>query len=151
MNTGLYYEDIEIGDEIGPIERTVTLQQVQAFLAIRSDRSGPTRFTDDAHARSEGLPGAIVPGAVNTALVAQLLTGWSPTVTLKKLDVSFRQVVRHNTLLEIKGVVTAKHVIDQEPQVECDVFMENEDGAVHVIGQATVVLPVRTTGAIPIV
>ncbi len=144
MPTALYYDDIEIGDEIGPIERTVTLEQVQTFLAIRSTRSGPTRFTDEAQARSEGLPGPIVPGALNTAMVAQLLTGWSPTVTLKKLDVSFRQVVRHNTRLELKGVVTAKQVIDQEAQVECDVSMENEEGAVHVIGHATIVLPMRT-------
>lgn len=145
MNTALHYEDVEIGDEIPPLERTVNLEQVQAFLAIRSDRSHQTRFTDDAYARSEGLPGAIVPGALNTALVAQLLTGWSPTVLLKKLDVSFRQVVRHNTLLELKGVVTAKHVVDHEPQIECDVFMEHEEGAVHVIGHATLVLPMRTS------
>jgi acyl dehydratase len=147
MNAGLYYEDIEIGDEIGPIERIVTLEQVRAFLAIRSERSGLTRFTDDAQARSEGLPGAIVPGAINTAMMAQLLTGWSSTVTLKKLDVSFRQVVCHNTRLELKGVVTARQVIDQEAQVECDIFMENEDGALHVIGQAIVVLPRRVTAA----
>lgn len=144
MNAALYYEDIEIGDEIEAIERTVNLDQVKAFLAIRSDRTEPTRFTDDAHARTEGLPGAIVPGAINTALVAQLFTGWSPTVTLKKLDVSFRQVVRHNSPLEIKGVVTAKHLVDNEPQVECDVFMENAEGTVHVIGHAIVVLPMRS-------
>lgn len=144
MNAALYYEDVEIGDDIETEERIVTLEQVRAFLAIRSDRSGPTRFTDDAHARSEGLPGAIVPGAMSTAMVAQLLTGWSPTVTLKKLDVSFRRVVPHDTPLELKGIVTAKHVIDDEPQVECDVLLESEEGTTHVIGHATVVLPMRT-------
>jgi acyl dehydratase len=144
MKAALYYEDVEIGDELDPLERTVSLEQVQAFLAIRSPhRSGPTRFTDDAQARSEGLPGAIVPGAISTALMAQLLTAWSPTVTLKKLDVSFRQVVPHNVPLEIKGIVTAKHVVDNEPQVECDVFLENDEGTLHVIGHATVALPLR--------
>ena len=146
MKAELYYEDVEIGDELGPLERTVNLEQVQAFLAIRSRTSGPTRFTDDAQARSEGLPGAIVPGAITTALTAQLLTAWSPTVILKKLDVSFRQVVHHNVPLEIKGIVTAKHIVDNEPQVECDVFVENDEGTLHVIGHATVVLPLRTVG-----
>ena len=146
MNAALYYEDVEIGDEIDAIERTVNLEQVQAFLAIRSERSRLTRFTDDAHARTEGLPGAIVPGAINTALVAQLFTGWSPTVTLKKLDVSFRQVVPHNAPLEIKGVVTAKRVVHNEAQVECDVFMENAEGGTHVIGHAVVALPMRAAG-----
>lgn len=145
MSAELYYEDVEIGDELDTIERIVTLEQVQSFLAIRGGVSGPSRFTDDAYAKSEGLPHAIVPGAMNTAMVAQLLTGWSPTVTVKKLDVSFRQVVPHNTPLELKGIITAKHVVDDEPQVECDVFLENEDGSMHVIGHAIVVLPRRDT------
>lgn len=144
MNAALYYEDVEIGDEIGPLERTVTLEQVQTFVAIRSTRPGPSRFTDEAQAKSEGLPGPIVPGAVNIAMVAQLLTGWSATARLKKLEVSFRQVVRHHTPLEIKGVVTAKQVVEQEPQVACDVVMENEEGATHVVGHAIVVLPLRS-------
>ncbi|MGE3539906.1 MAG: MaoC/PaaZ C-terminal domain-containing protein, partial [Candidatus Tectimicrobiota bacterium] len=93
--------------------------------------------------KSEGLPGPIVPGAMNTAMVAQRLTGWSPAVKLQQLEVSFRQVVRHNTRLEIKGVVTAKQVVDQEAQVECDVSMENDEGSIHVMGHAVVVLPLR--------
>jgi acyl dehydratase len=143
MNDELYYDDIEIGDEIDPVERSVSLEQVRAFLAVRGGISGPSRFTDDAHARSEGLPGAIVPGAMNSAMMAQLLTGWSPTVTLKKMEVVFRQVVPHHSPLEIKGVVTSKDVVDDEPQISCDVFIESEEGAVHVIGHATVVLPLH--------
>jgi hypothetical protein len=77
--------------------------------------------------------------------MAQLFTTWSPTVTLKKLDVSFRRVVHHNVPLEIKGIVTAKHIVDNAPQVECDVFLENDEGTLHVIGHATVVLPLRAT------
>ena len=146
MNAELYYEDIEIGDEIDPVERSVSLEQVRAFLAIRGGVSDPSRFTDDAYARSEGLPGAIVPGAMNSAMMAQLLTGWSPTVTLKKMEVVFRQVVPHNSPLEIKGVVTSKHVVGDEPQINCDVFIESEEGTVHVIGHATVVLPMQQVG-----
>ena len=80
---------------------------------------------------------------MNSAMMAQLLTGWSPTVYLKKMEVVFRKVVPHNSPLEFKGVVTDKHVVDGEPLIECDVFLENEEGAVHVIGHATVLLPMR--------
>lgn len=139
----LYYDDVDIGDEIESIERSVSLDQVKTFLAIRGGVTGPSRFTDDAHARGEGLPGAIVPGALNSAMLAQLLTGWSPTVYLKKFEVVFRRPVPHNTELELKGVITAKDVVDGEPQVNCDVFIESEEGTVHVIGHATVVLPMQ--------
>ncbi len=143
MKPDLYYEDVEIGDDIGPVERTVSQEQVDAFLRIRGAMPWPSRFTDDAEARREGLPGAIVPGGMNIAMASQLLTGWSPTVDLKKLEVVFRQVVPHNTPIELKGVVTDKHIVDDEGCVECDVAIENEDGASHVIGNATIVLPRR--------
>jgi hypothetical protein len=144
MNPDLYYEDVDIGDEIGPLERTVSREQVEAFLHIRGATPGPSRFTDDAQARKERLPGAIVPGGMNIAMASQLLTGWSPTVNLKRLEVVFRRGVPHNTPIEIKGIVTDKHIVDDEACVECDVMIENEDGAFHVIGNATVVLPRRT-------
>jgi acyl dehydratase len=144
MNEMLYYEDVDIGDDIEAVERVVGPEQVKAFLATRSGRlRGPSRFTDDAHARGEGLPGAIVPGGLNVAMVSQLLTGWSPSVTLKRLEVVFRQVVPHNRPLHIKGVVTAKQVVYHEPQLECDVFIEDEAGNPLVLGYATVVLPMR--------
>jgi hypothetical protein len=53
-------------------------------------------------------------------------------------------IVPHNTELELKGVITAKEVINDEPQVNCDVFIESAEGTVHVIGHATVVLPIAS-------
>jgi acyl dehydratase len=144
MNPDLYYEDVEIGDDIGPVERTVSREQIESFLRIRGMTPGPSRFTDDAYARKEGLPGAIVPGGMNIAMASQLLTGWSPTVDLKRLEVSFRKVVPHDTPIELKGIVTDKHIVDGEGRVECDVAIEDEDGASHVIGNATIVLPRRS-------
>ena len=73
--TELYYEDVEIGDDIGPQERVVNVDQVRRFLSVRGGTPGPSRFTSDEHAKSEGLAGAIVPGAMNITILSQLLTG----------------------------------------------------------------------------
>lgn len=143
MSSELYYEDVEIGDDISPMERVVDRDRVVRFLRIRNDVSDPKRFTDDAYARKIGLPGAIVPGGINIAMVSQLLTSWSPMVTLRKLDVVLRQVVPQNRSLLIKGIVTDKNVVRGEHHLACDVFMENEEGTLLVSGQATVVLPRR--------
>ena len=133
----LYYEDVELGDDIGPVRRTVTDEQVAAFINLWREEA-PSRFTDPEIAKGLGLAGTIVPGAMNMAMMSQLITCWSPTVTLKKLDVVFRQVVLHNTPIQIKGIVTDKDIVDGSPQLECDVFMENEEGTRMVIGKATV-------------
>ena len=141
---GVYYDDVDLGDEVGPVVRTVSDDQVIEFTQVWGREEGPTRFTSREKAQSEGLPEAIVPGAMNIAIMSQLITAWSPTVRLIKLDVVFRSPVLHNRPLTLRGMITDKDVVDGEPQIECDVTMENEEGTPHVIGKATVSLPVRS-------
>ena len=141
---GVYYDDVDLGDEVGPVTRSVSDDQVIEFTQVWGREQGPTRFTSREKAQSEGLPEAIVPGAMNIAIMSQLITAWSPTVRLVKLDVVFRSPVLHNRPLTLRGMITDKDMVDGEPQIECDVTMENEEGTPHVIGKATVSLPVRS-------
>lgn len=141
---GVYFDDVDLGDEVGPVERIVSDDQVIEFTQVWGREEGPTRFTSREKAQSEGLPEAIVPGAMNIAIMSQLITAWSPTVRLVKLDVVFRSPVLHNRPLTLRGMITDKDVVDGNPQIECDVTMENEEGTPHVIGKATVSLPVRS-------
>ena len=144
MSRKIYFDDVEVGDDIGPVERTVNREQVVRFLSVHQGRdTGVNRFTSEEAARKEGLPGAIVPGAMNIAMLSTLLTGWSDTARLKKLDVVFRGMVPHNRTLKLSGIVTDKNVVDGEPRVECDVFLENDEGTRLVIGNAIVLLPER--------
>ena len=96
MNEKLYYEDVDIGDEIGPVTRSVSDEEVVQFVLIREKKVTPSRFTSKEFANSEGLDEAIVPGAMNIALMSQVLTNWSETVCLLKIDVVFRGTVPHN-------------------------------------------------------
>jgi acyl dehydratase len=143
MPEKLYFEDVELGDDIGPVTRTVNAEQVLRFLRIRETDTGPNRFTSQEAAKAMGLPGAIVPGAMNIAMMSQLLTGWSPSVMLRKIDVVFRGMVPHDKPLRFSGIVTDKEIVDGEAQVLCDVFLENEEGVKLVIGNATLLLPIR--------
>jgi hypothetical protein len=144
--TEVYYEDMELGDEIGPVSREVTDEQVRQFVRIWGREGRPSRFTSPDVARSEGLPNAIVPGAMNIALMSQIITGWSSNVALRKLDVVFRGVVPHHRPLTLKGLVTDKALVDGVPQIEVDIVMENEEGTPLVIGKATVSVPARGLG-----
>lgn len=136
-----YFDDVEIGDEIGPVERVLTTDKVSQFVSIwRAEDEQQNRFTNNEAAKREGLPGPIVPGPMNVALMAQMLTNWIPGVRIKKLDVVFRQLVRHDVPIQLSGIVTDKNIILDEPILECDVFMEGEDGSKLVIGKANVTL-----------
>ena len=58
-NTPLYFEDVEFGDDIGPIIKEVSDQAVIDFVSIREPESEPSRFTSKEVAQSQGLPEAI--------------------------------------------------------------------------------------------
>lgn len=143
MAEDIYYDDVDLGDELPSMEREVSDDQVVEFLGItRLEAGRPNRFTSSEVAKSEGLPEAIVPGAMNIAIMSTLITSWSPTVTLRKLDVVFRGMVLHNRPIKLTGLITDKDIVNGTPQLECDVVMENEEGTPLVIGKATVELPI---------
>ena len=141
MKKNLYFEDVEIGDDIGPIKRSVTDEDVIEFISVREKEITPSRFTSNEVANSEGMPEAIVPGPMNIALMSQILTDWSDTVCLLKIDVVFRQTVPHNTDLTFSGIVTDKDETGNSTKLECDVVMENSDGVKLVIGTGVIALP----------
>ena len=66
----IYFDDVDLGDEVGPVVREVTDDQVIEFTQVWGRETGPTRFTSPEKARSEGLPEAIVPGAMNIAIMS---------------------------------------------------------------------------------
>ena len=45
MSKNLYFEDVDIGDEIGPIVRSVSDDDVIQFVSIREKTVAPSRFT----------------------------------------------------------------------------------------------------------
>ena len=141
MSSNIYFQDVELGDEIGPIERTVTDEEVLQFVAVGGRDPEPSRFTSKAIAQSEGLSEAIIPGAMNIALMSRQVTGWADTVCLKKIDVVFRQTVPHNKPLIFTGIVTNKDESGETTDLECDITMENNDGVKMVIGNAEFALP----------
>ena len=141
MNEKLYFEDVDIGDEIGPVTRTVSDEEVIQFVSIRDEKVTPSRFTSKEFANSEGLDEAIVPGAMNIALMSQVLTNWSETVCLLKIDVVFRGTVPHNKDLVFSGIITDKDETGESTKLECDIVMENSDGVKLVTGTGIIALP----------
>ncbi len=136
-------DSIEFGDEIGPLVKTPTVQQVQAFLLVTMAREGRSgRFTDADAAKREGLPEPILPGTMLLAFLAQLLTDWAgPQGRLLVLDVDFRRLARHGEELKCIGLVTDKRDEDATTVVRLDVFIEDHRGDRPAQGIAEVAIP----------
>ena len=68
-----YYDEIELGDEIGPIEKVATDDEVSNFCHVWGAPT-PNRFTNADVAAKSGMKETIVPGIMTMAMMAQLLT-----------------------------------------------------------------------------
>ena len=134
------YNNVDMGDELPTIEITPTTDQVNQFLVAWGNRTGMGRFSSPEDAKKEGFPDAIVPGIMSMAILSKLLTEWSDNVSIKTIDVVFRQPVLHNRSIYAKGMITDKLDERGENLLECDVLLEGEDGEKRVTGRAVLVV-----------
>ena len=139
-----YFEDVELGDQIGPVETIATDEGVASFCEVWSPPT-PNRFTDVETARQSGMEGPIVPGIMAMAMMAQLLTDWAGPDSIRDLDVVFRQPVPHNQPLTLEATITDLRHEDGFNVAECDILMLGAKGERHVVGKAIVSLPSRET------
>ena len=139
---GPFYEDVELGEEIGPTELVASDDNVVTFCRLWGNPM-PNRFTDQALAEASGLAGPIVPGVMSMAIMGQALTDWAGPQSLKDLDLVFRQPVPHNKPLLISATVIDTRQEDGENLIECDVLMTGPAGERYVGGTALISLPSR--------
>ncbi len=138
--TQVYFEDVSMGDEIGPMIKNPTREQLDTFMKVWG--GGPSRFTSEEVARSEGFTGVIIPGHMSMALLTQLLTSWKGSAgRLKSMEVNFRRYLQPGDTLACKGVITDTETVDGENRVTLDVYIENQKGERAQQGTAVVILP----------
>ena len=128
---------IEIGDEIGPVTRTLTADIVRHYADVV--RIGDRRFIDPDVAREKGFNQPIVPGPLSATLLAKLLTDSFSGWRIRTFQVSFRTPVRHGDTLNFWGNVTEKSGDEAEgtASIDCDVVVENQHGDRVIVGTAT--------------
>jgi hypothetical protein len=150
MTDQVYGDQIDAGDEIGPLIKTPDLAQVEAFLSVwnpgavseETRREVLSRFTDPEAAKRDGLRAPIVPGPMSHAFLGQLLTSWAgPAGWLRSLEVNFRRPAHHGDELSCVGLITDTHDEGDRTVVKLDVYIEDPRGDRPVQGVAEVVIP----------
>jgi acyl dehydratase len=142
MAKQIYFEDVEPGFEIGPLEKEPTTQQLVKYAGASGDFYQIHYDKDFAIANK--LPGVILHGALKNAFLAQLMTdfagehGW-----LSKLSVQYRGMDVPGVKLICRGRVVRKRVENGRHLVDCEIWLENAKGEKTTPGSATVILPSR--------
>ena len=138
-----YFEDFELGDEIGPMVLQATDDQVVEFCELWGNKP-PNRFTSKEIAEQTGVGEPIVPGIMSMALIAELFNECGGSQNIVDLDVVFRASVPHNAPLHVVGTITDTREDGDLNLIECDILMTGPESRRYVIGTAIVNLPKKS-------
>ena len=145
----LFWEDIEVGMEIPPYQKVVTLMELNRYAGA-NDEFVLIHMDRDYSQNVARLPDVIVMGNLKYAYLANMMTEWiGEDGTLKRLSAQYRGMdipgpaLSTEPTMICKGKVTNKYVQDSDHYVECEVWTETGEGQVTTPGSATVILPTK--------
>ncbi|MDA1279132.1 MAG: MaoC/PaaZ C-terminal domain-containing protein [Chloroflexi bacterium] len=139
----LWFEDVDVGNELPELIKMPDTRQLvmyagasQDFVAIHYDLNV---------AKAAGHPTVIIHGALKSAWLAELVSGWiGSTGRLLELDVSYRAIDFPGTPVTCLGKVTGTRIENGVGLVELEIGLRNVDNVITTPGRALVSLPTRT-------
>ena len=139
----VYFEDVQEGQEIPPLVKNPSTQQLVQWAAGSGDFY--QIHYDVEFAKATGLQNIIVHGALKHAFLGQLLWDWvAPSGgKVKQYGASYRGMDYPAQQMTCRGVVKRKYEAGGEHLVELEVWTENPAGQKTTPGTATVSLPSR--------
>jgi acyl dehydratase len=142
MAEQVYYEDVNVGDEIPKLVKNCTTQQLVMWAAGSGDMY-PIHYDKD-FAAGNGLPGVIVHGALKNAFLGQMLHEWiGEKGEIKRYSCQYRVMDVPGQDIICRGVITNKARDGELNLVELDIWTEKASGEKTSPGKATVLLPSR--------
>ncbi|MCU1689197.1 MAG: MaoC domain protein dehydratase [Pseudonocardiales bacterium] len=142
MANNVYFEDVEIGQEIPAFERKTDTMHWNRYAAI-NEEFVYVHMDDDA-GRAAGQGQAFGMGNLRWAYVLNALRGWiGDEAEVRELSMQFRAINHKNDVLTTQGIVTEKTQENGENLVHLDINVVNQKGDKTAPGHAVVVLPSR--------
>jgi acyl dehydratase len=143
-DAGIYFDDVNVGDEMtGLTKPPITEVQLVKYAGASGDFN--PIHTVHHYAEKAGLGGVIAHGMLSMGFAGEHVTKWiGESGTLKRLKVRFTAMTRPGDVVTLKGNVTDKKLAEGENLVECEFWVEKEDGTKTIKGDATVALPSRS-------
>lgn len=114
----------------------VTAERMALMAAILRDPN-PIHFDPATGGNGETAP-RINQGPLNVGYIANMLTDWTGSASIKRLKVRFVANVFEGDYVKASGVVVATHSKDGEEFAECDVTLTRSNGDLVLTGTATV-------------
>ncbi len=141
----LYWDDVEVGQELPPFERVTDLMNWNRWAATYDEFVA--YHMDDEGAKENGQPAVIGQGRIRVSYLHTLVRKWiGDEGAILTLNAQLRGINFKNDVLTCTGQVTGKRVDDEGRHVvDLEMLITNQNGERVTPGTATVELP-RHTG-----
>ncbi len=138
----VFFEDVDVNTEIPGSTNKVTLLQLIKYAAATWNMY--LLHTDKEFAQKQGFKDANIPASFYGVSLSTMMTKWAGGPgRLKKLGYAVKVMGFPGDTLTVKGTVVRKYQEAGENLVDCDIWVENQDGLKVAPGSATVALPSR--------
>ena len=138
--TKLYFEDVQVGDEIPKLVKApVTHLQLVRYAGASGDFN--PLHTDAKFGEMLGIGGIIAHGMLIMGFVGQMLSDYIGPTALRKFGVRFRGMTRINDEITCTGTITEKYEADGEGYIAGKVQAVDQNGDVKVAGTFVAVVP----------
>ena len=143
LETALYYEDVNEEDEIPKLCKAINMPRMVFYSAATWDFH--RYHYDYERVTKNGFPRPFVDGQMLGAYLTQMLADWTGDPgAISRLGFRYRGFSFPGDVLTCKGKVNSKSIQDGQGLVECDLWVENQDGEqVLAPASATLKLPPR--------
>jgi acyl dehydratase len=142
MTHNVFFEDINIGDEVPSFERKTDFMNWNRFAAV-NDEFVYIHMDDDI-GKAAGQGAAFGMGNLRYAYVLNALRSWiGDEAEVRELSMQFRAINHKNDVLTTQVRVTDKKQEEGEHRVYLAVDVINQAGASTSPGEAIVVVPAR--------
>ena len=142
MAYNVYYEDVEIGQEIPAFTRETDFMSWNRYAAVNEEFVYV--HMDDEAGKAAGQGAAFGMGNLRWAYVLNALRAWiGDEAEVRELSLQFRAVNHKHDVLRTSGVVTEKKQENGENLVVLEVNVLNQKDEKTAPGRAVVALPSR--------
>jgi acyl dehydratase len=136
----IFFEDVDVGTQIPVMSERVSLLQLMRYAAVTWNFY--LLHLDKEYAQRKGFKDANIPAPYFGAFLATMINKWTGEPGgLKRLSYAVKVMGFPGDTLTGKGTVVKKYQEDGENLVECDIWVENQDGIRMALGSATMTLP----------
>jgi len=136
----LYFEDVNVGDELPPlVKEPITRVQIVRYAGASGDFNA-LHFDDEIGKRA-GMGGIIAHGMLIMGFAGQAVTQWFPRKYLRNFGARFVGMSKLGEGITVKGTVTKKGQENGENIVLGTLVVCGQDGSIKINGDFKVALP----------